>query len=139
MWEAKPAREGGDDKARAAKNFSVAVQAGHDPESILAGVKRYASYCTATNRVGTQYAMKLANFVSLEHDPPYWMQDWQHTGEQASAVQAQLNRGSAAAGNPDEQRDYNRIPADFWDGSPASGAVAAGHAAADAGGTVRRA
>ena len=130
VWNAKPAREGGDDKARAAKNFIAAVAAGPSPAEMLAGMTRYAAFCAHSKRTGTQYAMRCANFISLEHDPPYWLQDWTFTANADEALQAKLNRGAAApdARSPDERRDYRDIPNDFWNAGQAVGARSAGDA-----------
>lgn len=49
-WAAYPEREGGNSKAAARRQWDARVKAGEDPEVMLAGTKRYAEYCAATNR-----------------------------------------------------------------------------------------
>ena len=46
LWSEYPKREGANPRKTALKAFEVAVGAGHDPQAIIAGAKRYAAECS---------------------------------------------------------------------------------------------
>lgn len=61
-WTIYPKRAGGNSKAAARKAWNARVKSGVDPEDMLAGTQRYAAYCLATGRVGTQFVRQAATF-----------------------------------------------------------------------------
>jgi hypothetical protein len=85
-WKALPARSGTNPKRGAYKAWQARVRAGAHPDDILAGCQRYAAFCEATGKVGTEFAMQGSTFFGPdEHftqqwDPPIQHQrndDWQ--------------------------------------------------------------
>lgn len=72
-WKAYPKRSGGNSKADARKAWAARLQAGIEPEDIVAGVHRYAAFCRADGKVGTAYVKQAATFFGPgEH----WTEDW---------------------------------------------------------------
>lgn len=62
VWRQYPKRSGGDSKTDARKQFERRVAEGESPESILAGTVRYAAYCEATGKIGTEFVKQGATF-----------------------------------------------------------------------------
>lgn len=64
IWLAYPKRAGGNPRRRAQQAYTARVRSGqHEHAEILAGVERYAAYCAATGRVGTEFVMQAATFL----------------------------------------------------------------------------
>jgi hypothetical protein len=61
-WSAYPKRAGDNPKRRALNAWKARVEEGHAPEAILAGVERYATFCEATGKVGTEMVKQAATF-----------------------------------------------------------------------------
>lgn len=61
-WRAMPRRMGGNPKRLAARAWSARVREGVDPDVIMAGVLRYAAFCDAEKKTGTEYVMQAATF-----------------------------------------------------------------------------
>lgn len=86
-WSAYPTRAGGNSRADACKAWKARVKAGADPVAMLAGVRRYAAFCVAENKVGTAYVKQAATFFGPgEH----WTEDWK-----PSALPSQRNHGGS--------------------------------------------
>lgn len=72
-WAAYPKRAGSNSRADAAKAWDARVKAGADPAAMLEGVKRYAAFCCATRKVGTEYVKQAATFFGpSEHFLEAW-------------------------------------------------------------------
>ncbi len=72
-WKAYPTRTGTNSKKEAFDKWSARLKAGHTPESMLAGVKRYARHCQATKKTGTDYVMQAKRFFGTgEHFLEPW-------------------------------------------------------------------
>jgi len=56
--------------------FRARVREGHSPESILAGVERYAAYATTEEIVGTRYVLQAATFFGKNKG---FLDDWKPT------------------------------------------------------------
>jgi uncharacterized protein YdaU (DUF1376 family) len=63
LWNAYPKRAGGNSKRDAFKAYRARLAAGVAHEELAAGVARYARYCTATGKVGTDYVKQAATFL----------------------------------------------------------------------------
>ena len=61
-WEAYPSRAGGNSRAAAYKAYVARIREGHSPETLLAGVLRYAEFCRDTGKVGTEYVKQGSTF-----------------------------------------------------------------------------
>ncbi len=61
-WAAYPQRSGNNPKLDAIKAWSARRKEGVKPELMLAGVTRYAAWCRATEKWGTEYVMRASTF-----------------------------------------------------------------------------
>lgn len=61
-WSERPRRAGSDPKDRARAAFMARVAEGVSPDVMLAGVRRYAAFCTATGKIGTEYVQQAGTF-----------------------------------------------------------------------------
>lgn len=61
-WSTYPKRAGGNSKVAARKAWQARLKAGIDADDMVAGVQRYAAYCQATERTGTQFVQQAATF-----------------------------------------------------------------------------
>lgn len=61
-WKLYPKRSGGNSKAAARKAWQARLKAGVSADDMIDGVERYAAYCNATGRTGTQYVRQAATF-----------------------------------------------------------------------------
>ncbi|MDN7179071.1 hypothetical protein M0D69_13820 [Caballeronia sp. SEWSISQ10-4 2] len=62
IWAAYPNRAGGNSKADAFKAVEARIKAGVLPADMLEGAKRYAKFCDATDKTGTEYVKQAATF-----------------------------------------------------------------------------
>ncbi|MEH4988149.1 helix-turn-helix domain-containing protein [Enterobacter asburiae] len=73
-WQAYPKRAGGNSKAAAFKAWKARLKDGVKPESMLAGVQRYAAYVRATGSAGTQFVKQTATFFGPDlHFEEAWL------------------------------------------------------------------
>jgi hypothetical protein len=72
-WAAYPKRGGGNPRPLAAKAFAARVRDGVDPALLVDAARRYAKYCEATNRVGTEYVMQASTFFGTGGR---WQEEW---------------------------------------------------------------
>lgn len=82
LWEVYPRRSGSNDKRKALKAWTARLRAGHSPGEILAGVERYARWCEATGKVGTEMVKQAATFLGPA-DPPHFAEAWDVPGAKA--------------------------------------------------------
>ncbi|PBI78607.1 DNA-binding protein [Rahnella victoriana] len=61
-WKAYPAREGSNPKNSAYSAWNARNREGVDPETMLAGVIRYATFCQAKGQTGTTFVMQGQRF-----------------------------------------------------------------------------
>lgn len=74
-WTDYPKRTGNNSKKDAYRAWNARLKAGHTTEAMHEGVKRYAAYCEATDRLGTEYVMQAATFFGPD-DPPKFSNPW---------------------------------------------------------------
>lgn len=70
---AYPNRAGDQGWRKAQKAAHARQTEGHDPAEFIAGAKRYAAFCEATGKIGTEYVKQAASF--LGPDKPF-LQPW---------------------------------------------------------------
>lgn len=72
-WKAMPKRAGHNPKARAERAFRARLRDGCSPGDMIAGVERYARYCDAMGKTGTEYVMQGATFFGPDKpfEQPY--------------------------------------------------------------------
>lgn len=61
-WRLYPKRSGGNSKSAARKAWNARLKAGVSADDMIDGVERYAAYCQATGRIGTQFVRQAATF-----------------------------------------------------------------------------
>ncbi len=94
FWRLYPKRAGGNPKRSAYKQFDMRLRDGYDPADILEGVERYAAFCEATGKVGTEVVMMARTFVGPDCR---FEEDWE--------LPADLNRRQPWAQVPKEDDD----------------------------------
>lgn len=72
-WAAYPKREGGNSRADALKAYRGRLNTGASPADLLAGVRRYATYCASKGIVGTTYVKQAATFFG---PGDHWRESW---------------------------------------------------------------
>lgn len=89
-WKEYPKRLGGNPKKGAFKAWKARVNAGADPLDILDGVKRYAAFCKADKKVGTQYVMQAQTFFGPDE---HYLERYQAPGQsdQPSKISAEVS------------------------------------------------
>jgi hypothetical protein len=102
VWEsirAEYPKRHGDQGWRAAESrYRAAVQAGTDPHTILAGVRRFATYIRATGKWGTEFVRSAEVFFGKKKS---WEEPW--TQPDGAAIVAPNGRPTAAA------RQYTKL------------------------------
>lgn len=73
IWAEYPKRAGGDSKREGYLAFRARRQAGATAIEILEGVRRYALYCTATDKIGTEFVKQLRTFLGKSR---YYLEPW---------------------------------------------------------------
>lgn len=63
LWAAYPKRSGANPKDKAYSAYRSRLAEGTLPAALLDGVSRYARYCTALGKVGTEYVMQTKTFL----------------------------------------------------------------------------
>lgn len=72
-WRAYPKRAGGNSKRGALKAWNARLAAGDQAADLLAGTKRYAAFCAATGKVGTEFVKLAATFFGPDrHFAEVW-------------------------------------------------------------------
>jgi len=74
VWTAYPNRLGGNPKNRAFKAWNARRSEGHTPEEMAEGVERYARFCNATNKTGTELVKQAATFFGPDKG---FLETWQ--------------------------------------------------------------
>ncbi len=73
IWTAYPKRAGNADKGGAFKSCNARITADVSWVDMLEGAKRYAKFCDATEKTGTEFVMQAARFFGAQL---HYMQDW---------------------------------------------------------------
>jgi hypothetical protein len=66
LWQAYPKRAGNNPKNKALRAWRARLAEGATPADILAGLERYARFCAATAKTGTEFVMQAATFLGPE-------------------------------------------------------------------------
>ncbi|MDN7743061.1 helix-turn-helix domain-containing protein [Burkholderia multivorans] len=82
-WSAYPKRAGGNSKRDALKAWNARIAAGERPDEMIAGTKRYAAFCAATGKVGTEFVKLAATFFGPSR---HFAEDWALPTEQSPSV-----------------------------------------------------
>lgn len=92
IWKLYPKRSGGNSRSDALRVFSARVREGVPAETLRAGTERYAAYCRAVGKEGTDKVMQACRFYGPGR---HWEEDWtvsaQRIGGKPSAGRAEQN------------------------------------------------
>ena len=69
-----PLRSGSQPWSRAVKVIRMRLGEGDQWDAILAGARRYAAYCDAVGKTGTEYVMQAATFCDSDK---HFLEPWQ--------------------------------------------------------------
>lgn len=73
-WQAYPKRSGGNNKLSAFKAWNARIKQGVKPETMLAGVKRYAAFMASEGKIGTSFVKQAATFFGPDrHFDEAWL------------------------------------------------------------------
>jgi hypothetical protein len=81
---AYPDRSGGQPWRKAVKAINARIAAGSTWNEIIEGARRYAAYCEATGKVGTEFVMQAATFVGPDR---HYLSDWKPPASKAGVRQ----------------------------------------------------
>ncbi len=73
-WQAYPKRAGGNPKPSAFKAWNARIREGVTPQTMLEGVKRYASWVCATGKINTEYVKQASTFFGPDR---HFEESWQ--------------------------------------------------------------
>ena len=77
-WQAYPKRSGGNNKLSAFKAWNARIKQGVKPETMLAGVKRYAAFMASEGKIGTSFVKQAATFFGPDkHFDEPWLVETQ--------------------------------------------------------------
>lgn len=98
-WSTYPKRAGANSKADTYAKWLARLKDGVDPDILHRGVERYAAFCRATDKIGTEYVMQGARFFGKGR---HWEEPWTTPSSNGKpmgkieagrqALQAALNR-----------------------------------------------
>lgn len=74
IYAALPKRLGGHNRKATYNAYRASIRRGADPDAMLAGAKRYAVFCDAMDRTGTEYVKQGATFLGPQE---CWLEEWQ--------------------------------------------------------------
>jgi hypothetical protein len=66
LWNEYPQRNGSNPKHKALSAWNARCKEGHTPEEMLTGVQRYAAWCQATGKIGTEFVKQVSTFLGPE-------------------------------------------------------------------------
>lgn len=102
-WKAYPAREGSNPKNSAYSAWNARNREGVDPETMLAGVIRYATFCQAKGQTGTTYVMQGQRFFGKARE---FENTWIVAGQSLRAGRTDTHSGF-------DNRDYGDSQINF--------------------------
>ncbi|WP_203234332.1 helix-turn-helix domain-containing protein [Burkholderia mayonis] len=107
-WSLYPKRAGGNSKADALKAWRARRAAGVDANRMIDGARRYAEFCRATNRIGTEYVKQTATFFgpSLHFDDDWTPPDDSGRGPRNPAPAPSQSHHEQGAGDARPTVEY---------------------------------
>ena len=76
-WAAYPRRAGGNPKKAAYRCWRARVRQGASEDELEQGVVRYARFCDATDKTGSEFVMQASRFFGPDE---HWREDWAVSG-----------------------------------------------------------
>ncbi|MBZ9422205.1 helix-turn-helix domain-containing protein, partial [Escherichia coli] len=103
-WLAYPKRAGGNSKSAAFKAWKARLNEGVKPETMLAGVKRYAGWVSAMGNSGTQFVKQAVTFFGPDR---HFEESWEVPAVSVAGREDPYFKASY------DNVDYSQIPAGF--------------------------
>lgn len=149
FWKSYPRRDGANPKAPARKKFLAAVKSGADPQTIIAGARRYAAECQSKQQIGTPYVAQAITWLNQQrwgdyqpsvsarpNEPPAGAQSDAELRAKYEALRERNNRSAAPNGDDANDRPKDN-PGDVLGSRPgedrANGRERSGNPPRDAG------
>lgn len=87
-WASYPKRYGSNPKRAAYRAWHATLKRGSAPSELLSGTQRYAAWCDAEGKTGTEFVKQARTFFGREE---HWREDWRvrdsrHDGAQTASV-----------------------------------------------------
>lgn len=105
-WAEYPKRAGGNSRRDALKAWNARLAAGDTAGAMLAGVRRYATFCVATGKIGTEFVKQAATFFGpSRHFAELWTvpapqsQTFHMTAAEQRAAVSEANAAAWLAGS----------------------------------------
>lgn len=93
VWVAFPKRAGGSSKGKAFKAWRARLAEGHAPQTIMAGVERYAAFCKTAGKLETEFVKQASTFLGA--DCKGFLEPWDApAGKGAASASGSLGAGS---------------------------------------------
>jgi len=73
LWQARPRREGQDNKRKAFKAYRARIREGHTHNELLAGVKAYKRHLESEGKAGTKFVQMTSTFLGPDK---HFKDDW---------------------------------------------------------------
>lgn len=99
VWQEYPKRAGGNSKSAAFKAWKARIREGIKPETMLDGVRRYATWVRATGNTGTQFVKQAATFFGPDR---HFEESWQQPVAPGGGRQRQIDILSGLGAMSDE-------------------------------------
>lgn len=104
-WEAYPKRDGSNPKSEALKAWRARRREGRSADELAEGAERYARWCDATGKTGTETVMQARRFFGPA-DPPHFSLAWDVPGSTGppqgpvgvAAILAEMQAGGGGSG-----------------------------------------
>ena len=87
FWTAYPTRAGGNPKKGAHRQWRATLRKGVTAEELEEAAARYAVYCDASRKTGTEYVKQASTFLGPDE---HWREDWAAAPKSGSAPEPAL-------------------------------------------------
>ena len=102
-WKLYPKRAGGNSRADAEKCWNARIKNGVSEQELHEGTARYAAFCVATGKVGTEYVKQARTFYG---PAGHWRELWEIPAKKVAKGEIDWNAASKEAKRlDDEERD----------------------------------
>ncbi len=90
FWAADPRRAGGNPKKAAFRQWRATLRKGVTTEELEEAAGRYAAYCDATGKTGTEYVKQASTFLGRDE---HWREDWTVPSEDGPSPEQRYESG----------------------------------------------
>ncbi|MGH7649941.1 MAG: hypothetical protein ACREND_17660 [Gemmatimonadaceae bacterium] len=89
VWAIYPHRAGGNPRPPALRAYRARIAEGVTHDDLLDGVRRYAAYCEATGRIGTEFVKMTATFFGRDR---HYAEKWEPAPAPESSLEARVRQ-----------------------------------------------